>query len=48
LMVVPFWFMVFPELSLKFLNWLHIIRNAFGSSAQVLSLSLSLSLCLNY
>jgi hypothetical protein len=35
LMVVPFWFMVFPELSLKFLNWLHIIKNASGSSALV-------------
>lgn len=35
LMVVPFWYMVFRELSLKFLNWLHIIRSASESSAQV-------------
>jgi len=50
LMVVPFWFTGFPELSLKSLNWLLIIRNAFGSSAQVfLSLSVYklLSSCLH-
>lgn len=50
LMVVPFWFTGFPELSLKSLNWLHIIRSAFGSSVQVfLSLSVYklLSTCLH-